>query len=315
MAEVDAIANDVYKVAGEPFGFSAESMASFESLVNDVSIADIAKHVAGIFRDGERFVDDKTRFGWRISGPMCGVCAGSPERRRKLMEDCVSTINDKLKTALTLIDLPPRESPHSINHTVPAQLPPWGAWSQGGQRTTVILQCAELQNEVLLSVPQDDEGDLSNNLESIANMCQVAIDCSKKLPNAVKLFGTSICIKLAGDMLLARFGAGPFAFESDDASHIHLRFPPGGGTKMLTDLVNDTLDLSEVITVTSCHATSVGVHALFEINGMSGSNLWERALDIADNVYESLRSYEAYGSPSEGVEDDAHALPYPYCLQ
>ncbi|CUE64675.1 Hypothetical protein, putative, partial [Bodo saltans] len=52
----------------------------------------------------ERFArDDRERPGWRLSGPMYGVCAATSERRRELMNQCITKINEAYSTTFALM--------------------------------------------------------------------------------------------------------------------------------------------------------------------------------------------------------------------
>ncbi|CUG85561.1 Hypothetical protein, putative [Bodo saltans] len=95
--------NDVYAAAGEPFALPAEHARFFVDLAVNYSPDAIEKLLVGLFRQTEKFArDDKLRPGWRVSGPMYGVCASTPERRRELMELCIAKINVTYNVKLTL---------------------------------------------------------------------------------------------------------------------------------------------------------------------------------------------------------------------
>ncbi|CUG85565.1 GPI-anchored surface protein, putative, partial [Bodo saltans] len=99
--------NDVYHAAGEPFALTAEHATIFVSLVMTHTSDAIEKLLEGIFRETEKFArDDKLRPGWRVSGPMYGVCASTPERRRELMELCIAKINMAYDVKLVLMAEP-----------------------------------------------------------------------------------------------------------------------------------------------------------------------------------------------------------------
>ncbi|CUG85986.1 Hypothetical protein, putative, partial [Bodo saltans] len=102
---VDA-SNDVYIAGGEPFAFTAEQATLFVSFVLHVT-ADRLEHFlneAEIFGANERFArDDRERPGWRLSGPMYGVCAATSERRRELMNQCITKINEAYSTTFALM--------------------------------------------------------------------------------------------------------------------------------------------------------------------------------------------------------------------
>jgi hypothetical protein len=57
--------------------------------------------------------DDKVRLGWRVSGPMYGVCAATQSRRRELMWQCLAVINQEFQLSLALLSGQPTSSASS----------------------------------------------------------------------------------------------------------------------------------------------------------------------------------------------------------
>ncbi len=96
MREYERASNDVYAAFGEPFPFSPEDMARFAALMaasgNFIENQIFGRNVD--WREGERLAADATvRIGWRITGPMYGICANSMQRRRELMVQCLDSLN------------------------------------------------------------------------------------------------------------------------------------------------------------------------------------------------------------------------------
>ncbi|CUG19797.1 Hypothetical protein, putative [Bodo saltans] len=88
--------DDVFALCGEPFLMSPLDSDILAQLVFVVGADSIEQDVVHLFQENERFArDDQVRSGWRIAGPVYGVCAATHERRRGLMQSCLSVINAK----------------------------------------------------------------------------------------------------------------------------------------------------------------------------------------------------------------------------
>ncbi|CUG85557.1 Hypothetical protein, putative [Bodo saltans] len=119
-SDIDNASNEVYHAAGEPFALTVEQSVLLASIVKQFTPNTIEQLFvnAGIFKGRERFArDDKNRPGWRLSGPMYGVCAATPERRRELMNQCIAKINETYNVRLTLMAEPFRV--HVDSHMFP----------------------------------------------------------------------------------------------------------------------------------------------------------------------------------------------------
>ncbi|CUG19968.1 Hypothetical protein, putative, partial [Bodo saltans] len=94
--------NDVYAAVGEPFSFSKDDKTLFLKLVEEITPDKMEAFLRDQFKPGECFArDDKLRHGWRMSGPMYGVCAPTAERRKELLHSCVVAINRQYGTHFT----------------------------------------------------------------------------------------------------------------------------------------------------------------------------------------------------------------------
>ncbi|CUG85985.1 Hypothetical protein, putative [Bodo saltans] len=99
--------NDVYAAVGEPFSFSLLLNTLFLKLVEELTpdrMEAFLRDHCKLFGPNESFArDDKLRHGWRMSGPMYGVCAPTPQRRTELLVACVMAINRQFGIHLVLL--------------------------------------------------------------------------------------------------------------------------------------------------------------------------------------------------------------------
>ncbi|CUG85990.1 Hypothetical protein, putative, partial [Bodo saltans] len=75
-----------------------------------------------LFGPQESFArDDVFRNGWRMSGPMYGVCAPTPTRRNELLDACVLAINKQFGIHLAQLNTPVTLLEHVIGAHVPLE--------------------------------------------------------------------------------------------------------------------------------------------------------------------------------------------------
>ncbi|CUE59633.1 Hypothetical protein, putative [Bodo saltans] len=141
--------NDVYAAVGEPFSFSEDDKTLFLKLVEEITpdkMESFLRDNCKLFGPNERFArDDKLRHGWRMSGPMYGVCAPTPKRRTELLIACVMAINRQFKIHLILLGVAAPLTQHITG--VPAPQPPMQTWAQGSTQSFQELQLKHLEQQ------------------------------------------------------------------------------------------------------------------------------------------------------------------------
>ncbi|CUG19912.1 Hypothetical protein, putative [Bodo saltans] len=134
--------NDVYAAVGEPFSFSEDDKTLFLKLVEEMTpdkMEAFLRDHCKLFKPGECFArDDKLRHGWRMSGPMYGVCAHSPQRRNELLVSCVLAINRQYNIHLALL-VGAASLVQQVTGT-PIPQPPTQTWAQESKLTFEELQ-------------------------------------------------------------------------------------------------------------------------------------------------------------------------------
>ncbi|CUG85984.1 Hypothetical protein, putative [Bodo saltans] len=137
--------NDVYAAVGEPFRFSEDDNNIFLQLVEEVTpdrIEVFLRDDCKLFGRDERFAkDDKLRNGWRMTGPVYGVCAPTPQRKELLIASVVA-INRQFGTHLILLDVTAERTQH-----VTEPQPPTHTWVEGSTQSLQELQLKHLEKQ------------------------------------------------------------------------------------------------------------------------------------------------------------------------